>query len=284
VMISGFLLLDPSKNESMSTFYKKRASRILAPLLFWSIFYSAWGEIRDILHQQPVSPSLLIEHLLVGKPHYHLWYLYMTLGLYIFTPYLRNLLRSVTDREAWIFCILLLLLSVLNTIAKHFYFGIDSLFTNMFLSYLGIFLAGHLIGKFTRILHKQTLILAFLLSVTVSCIGFYSFSRVGVLEASLYFYDILGIPILIAALTIFPILKNIDQPIINRTLLAKLVPLSLGIYLIHPAILETLNYLGLKPTDYISLFSIPIISVIVFVMSAVVVFLITKIPYIKKVV
>lgn len=39
VMISGGLLLVPGKKESLALFYKKRLSRILVPLIFWSILY-----------------------------------------------------------------------------------------------------------------------------------------------------------------------------------------------------------------------------------------------------
>ena len=40
VMVSGALLLNPNKMESMETFYKKRLSRILIPLLFWATYCS----------------------------------------------------------------------------------------------------------------------------------------------------------------------------------------------------------------------------------------------------
>ena len=43
VMVSGYLLLDPSKQEDFRTFYKKRANKILIPTIFWSIFYLIWA-------------------------------------------------------------------------------------------------------------------------------------------------------------------------------------------------------------------------------------------------
>src|SRR3712207_2098915 len=39
VMVSGLLLLDPSKNESIRLFYRKRTRRVLVPLLFWTMFF-----------------------------------------------------------------------------------------------------------------------------------------------------------------------------------------------------------------------------------------------------
>lgn len=46
VMLSGALLLHPNKQESLSVFYKKRLSRILVPLIFWSLFYLLWASLK----------------------------------------------------------------------------------------------------------------------------------------------------------------------------------------------------------------------------------------------
>ena len=39
VMISGALLLNPSREESISLFLKKRLTKILVPLILWSLIY-----------------------------------------------------------------------------------------------------------------------------------------------------------------------------------------------------------------------------------------------------
>nr|WP_308217632.1 acyltransferase family protein [Paenalcaligenes niemegkensis] len=43
VMISGVLLLNPDKQESVKRFYLRRARRILPATLFWTVFYLLWG-------------------------------------------------------------------------------------------------------------------------------------------------------------------------------------------------------------------------------------------------
>ena len=40
VMISGYFLLDPRKDESISVFFKKRAARILIPIISWFVAFS----------------------------------------------------------------------------------------------------------------------------------------------------------------------------------------------------------------------------------------------------
>lgn len=55
VMISGALLLSPEKAEPLGLFYKKRASRILFPLVFWSLFYMLWDFLRNLLKGESKS-------------------------------------------------------------------------------------------------------------------------------------------------------------------------------------------------------------------------------------
>ena len=55
VMISGALLLDNKNEESLSKFYSKRLSRVLIPILFWSIMYLGLTFIHGLLDQNPPS-------------------------------------------------------------------------------------------------------------------------------------------------------------------------------------------------------------------------------------
>ncbi len=48
-MVSGALLLDPHKKEALSTFYMKRLSRILIPILFWSAFFLLWTFVKGYI-------------------------------------------------------------------------------------------------------------------------------------------------------------------------------------------------------------------------------------------
>ncbi|MFC2063832.1 acyltransferase, partial [Chloroflexota bacterium] len=107
VMVSGALLLNPSRKEDLNTFYRKRLSRILLPILFWSVFYILitirFGEYW--LGHSPSFSSILMD-LAAGKPFFHLWFLYMILGLYLFTPFLRKIVENTTRKELRLFVIL----------------------------------------------------------------------------------------------------------------------------------------------------------------------------------
>src|SRR5687768_16379820 len=47
VMISGSLLLAPKRDEPMGDFLRRKVGRIMAPLIFWALFYSAWTAYKD---------------------------------------------------------------------------------------------------------------------------------------------------------------------------------------------------------------------------------------------
>ena len=116
VMISGALLLNPSKIESLRAFYAKRVSRILIPVMFWSaVFLLRWASNSAMGDQEMLALELL-KRLLSGKPHDHMWFLYMIIFLYLFTPFFRKIVANSTRRELVIFVVATFLISIANGI------------------------------------------------------------------------------------------------------------------------------------------------------------------------
>ncbi|MBY4734000.1 acyltransferase family protein [Cupriavidus pauculus] len=90
-MLSGATLLP--KAEAISVFLRKRAARILAPLLLWSIFYLWWLDING------VDTGNWLVAIVRGPTMYHLWYFYAVIGLYMFVPVIRKFYQGATDVE-----------------------------------------------------------------------------------------------------------------------------------------------------------------------------------------
>ena len=86
ILISGALLLRPRHSESIRFFFRKRALRILPPLVIWSFLYLIYEGVRG---QLTVGVGGAIASLLQQPAYGHLWFLYMILGLYLMTPMLR---------------------------------------------------------------------------------------------------------------------------------------------------------------------------------------------------
>jgi surface polysaccharide O-acyltransferase-like enzyme len=94
VMLSGALIL--GKQEDTRSFFKKRFSKLLFPFAFWVAAYINW-RIFYIGEVLPVDK--LIISIFTGPVYYHLWYLYMVMGLYLVTPVLRKLLKVIEHHE-----------------------------------------------------------------------------------------------------------------------------------------------------------------------------------------
>ncbi len=104
VMISGVLMLTPSRNEPLGVFLRRRGLRILPPLLFWSAIYlGAHALIINHLHLQGMPAHFALddalELLAYGAPADHLWYLCMLPGLYLLVLPWRDWVRRVSPAQ-----------------------------------------------------------------------------------------------------------------------------------------------------------------------------------------
>jgi surface polysaccharide O-acyltransferase-like enzyme len=280
VMISGAVLLDPRKKEDLKTFYIKRLSKIFIPILFWSLFFLLWAMLKGFIKAEPLSLAYLVRKLISGKPHYHMWFLYMIIPLYLFTPFFRKILVNSTRSEITTLVIIAMFLSVLSGIGNKE----SPLFTNWFLSYIPFFFLGYLIRSDERNLSKLILWGVFIVSFTLTAVGCYVVASRKGLDAGLYFYNYTGITVVPMSVSVMYLLKSWTLPIGNVALTRKLSLLTLGVYLIHPVILETIQYLGYGPFIFYPAISIPLIAIVVFCLSLIGAWLIYKTPYLSHVI
>jgi surface polysaccharide O-acyltransferase-like enzyme len=142
VMISGALLLGHSHKESFTQFYRKRSSRVIIPLVFWTAAYFAF--ISHYYGQIELKTALI--SIVLGKPYWHLWYLYMLVGLYIITPFLRTYVASSSIKERYALIIVIFTFAALNAALNYFVFNniisdMQTVFT-MFVPYVGYYICG----------------------------------------------------------------------------------------------------------------------------------------------
>jgi surface polysaccharide O-acyltransferase-like enzyme len=284
VMISGMLLLDNAKDEPLRVFYRKRLSRILVPLLFWTLFYLLFRYFGEpLVHGKPVSILTLAGSVLNGVPYAHLWYLYMLVGLYLLVPFLRKIAWHSTRNELLFLCSALFALSILGEVFISYYFNIDLPATFKFIFYLPYFLAGYLISRTTFNPSALILGMVFILSVALTSVGYhYSLRPDGTSNG--YFYQNLSITVAPMSISIMFLLKRFRVPIISPAFSDKLALLSLGVYLIHPFFLELLNFFGLAAKSFNPLSAIPSIAILIFILASIASLLISKITLVNKII
>jgi len=89
LMISGTLALDENKDFNC----RKKIFSLLIPWFSWSFFYAfAYNVVLPILKREQFSFLGFINAFIKG--HYHLWYMWAIIGLYLITPILRQFVKK----------------------------------------------------------------------------------------------------------------------------------------------------------------------------------------------
>ena len=216
---------------------------------------------------------------------YHMWFLYMLICLYLFTPFLRITIKNTPKKEQIIFVVILFTMSIINRVFNVFYPCNSKLFINWVLLYLPYFISGHLIREMGKNPNKILLILFFSLSAILTALGLFFLSRAKGLGNGLYFYDYLSITVVPMSISMLLLLKTITKPIIiNSSFTHKLAQLVLGVYLIHPIFIDIFKCFGISGLIFNPLISILLISFLVFVFSLITAKLISIIPYFNRII
>lgn len=282
VMISGALLLDPNKEEPITTFYKKRISRILMPIIAWSLAYLTWVALKTLLSGREITVADLATRLLSGKPYYHMWFLYMILGLYLFVPFFRMVTRLASKKEILLLTGIAFLISATNYAHDEMHSTEPGLFISWFLSYIPYFFAGYLVRIDDNAYPKALLWLAFFASVALTSYGCYMAAEKAGLAAGLYFYGYLSITVIPMSISAIYLLKATSAPPQKENLAKKLSALTLGVYLVHPMVLEIMQQLGFGVETFHVAISIPIVSSAVFLVSLIITEIIERTPYLRR--
>lgn len=279
VMVSGALLLDTGKKEDILGFYRKRASRILLPIAFWSAVYIGWNHRAAIADIKMMD---VVASLARGWPHYHLWFLFMIACLYLVVPFMRVLVVGARRGDLWWLVALAFLFAGINEAYRVFQGGQAGLFTNWFLSYLPYFLCGHLIRTSPWQPPVRWLVAGLAAAVAVTAVGCFLLGRAKGLDKGMYFYGYLSISVIPMSMGVMLLLKRLAGSSAAEGWLKRIAPLTLGAYLVHPMFLEAIREFLFKPESRLPLVSIPLLSILVFGASLAVAFIFMKLPVLKR--
>lgn len=300
VMLSGALLLQPSKNESLSTFFKKRWERIGPPFFFWGALYFIW---LYFVENNAITVNSIIQGYLTG-PYFQFWYIYMLAGLYLLTPILRIVIAHADDKLIKYFVALWVLgASIIPVIS---YFTVYDLNSTVFTitGWVGYYILGFYLLKVK--LPRLLIVGLLLLGVSLAAIGtvYMSFNVGG--TDSYYFQDYLSPTMILASVMAFLLLKNIKAPTKKIAItptnegfknqqsqsskFSKFIHLlsenTLPIFLFHLMVIEILQrgFLGFTINGSVinSIIGVPLITIITLFLCLVVIVPLKKVPLLKK--
>lgn len=297
VMLSGSLLLSPTKEESIGDFLSKRMLRVAIPFLFWSAVYLAYdfrGFIRD--HKMPWWPDVW-HQFLFKDVYFHLWFIPMILGLYFLTPTFRVFLKAAKRVDIEYFLVFWFYVSVLQVNFSQFflvkYIG--------WLAYIGYFMLGYYIKNYT-IKSKYLLYGAAWVSLIVTIFGtwFLSLYYHGFNHETAIFYLYLSPNVIFMGAALFMYWKDYDWasfairfPNIDR-FVHWFSGLSFGVYLVHALILDVFKngYLfgiTLSSSRFFNIeghpyWCVPLFVIVTTGLSLALIWLMTRVPGLKKLV
>lgn len=182
-LLSGFLLLKNYANKmSVSHFYKKRFTRILPLFIGWSYIYF-------ILQENSINPYEFAAAILNGPVYYHLWFIYILLGLYLVTPFLGSIIVQADYKTVAKFVIFSIIIYTFVPILR--YFRIDeSLYAYLVPFWLVYFISGYLLKRFLAQYENPSVkILLGIYAVCAIAIFFLSFFKEDFASSNYFIFD-----------------------------------------------------------------------------------------------
>lgn len=284
IMISGALFLN--RDISIKKLYSKYILRLVIVFIVWSIFYA-------FLNYDSVE--LFVETFLYG--YYHMWFILRLLGLYICIPIIKLIVKD--KKITKYFLILAFVFEFLiSTLYLFKYFGITSLNSvvtciyeysvqikpSIILGYTSYFILGYYLNNID--LNKKQRIIIYILGIIgfIATIVLNSLVSIIGKETLVVFNGDFSINVLLETIAIFTFFKYSNFKNIKlNSLFSKLSTYTLGIYLVHPFILEQIdNILGLNSLTFDPIVSTILVSLIVMFISTIISFILHKIPIIKE--
>jgi len=281
VMVTGALLLH--REYEIGDFLKRRLTRVVAPFLFWSLVYvwyswyneeisfgnDAWANIKQVLH------------LLKYGSAYHLWYVYMLIGLYFFIPVISKFVRNASEKEILYFLIVWMAVMLFTQpYLSRYNPAVDM---HYFAGYAGYLVLGHYLAfKDFNVKHLRLwMIILFIFSIALIAAGSWMIIP-NPKWTGTTFYEPVNPAVVILSASIFIVVKLTlpkVPPIVTR-IRDFAGRYNYGIYLGHALVLYFLDDLfGISYKLCTPIIAIPLTALICFLITLLLVFIINKIPF-----
>jgi surface polysaccharide O-acyltransferase-like enzyme len=301
VMISGVFHLAPNKNgvsfkDEMNIIFKK-VLRIGCAITFWGLAYNFINTLgKYIINKEPFTVFGVIKTfgvIVFGPAWYHLWFLYMLMGLYLMTPVLRCFIKNCGREHIEYLLVLFFIVGTcipfMNGLLNRFplfkgraiYFPAAEL-----TGYIGYYTAGYYFANY-RIKNKAEIcfyVLAVLSALfTASATAFVSIQKNEPM-GGLYGYFLPNT--MFAAYGVFLFFQRIfrgkDFPAKIEKIIVKISKDTFGIYLIHALVIQVFGIIGINTIIITPVIAIPVISLMVIILSEIGTIIMGKIPTVNK--
>lgn len=277
-MISGALLLD-TKSEAPLKSLKKRLVKQGIPFVVWSILYVF---VRIAMKKIPFGLQAFTS-LLQEPAYYQFWFMYALLAIYLLTPALSVLVQNMTRTVYRYVLGIWLVFSVIQpTLA--WYFPALQLSDHVGLvlceGYLGYFLLGHYLKKYGSTISKKAAIWLMVSGCVIAVVlTWIEYAFAGEKDLGIFCASYLTPGVVLAASGAFLLFQN--QVFKPKKLITGLSDISIGIFYVHMLVITAFEYVGFSGADNLMICLLK--SVSAFAVSAIISFVISKIPGMRKI-
>ncbi|MET4562476.1 acyltransferase [Lysinibacillus parviboronicapiens] len=287
LMISGALLLGRTE-EPLGIFFKKRANKILLPFIAWSIIYYAWATYMW-------SPGYSWKEFFImffnNQIYYHLWYFYALIGIYLLAPIVNIFVNHASKQMIGYVVVLWILF---YGVLRYYSYIVSNEFTLFFplSEYIGFFLLGYYLAAFelTKKWRIGIYVLGFIGAMETVLRTNVLTAEQGQFTSYAFSYSSPNVIAMSVALFVFVkywVNRKAARGTYRTSGIIKLIgQTSFGVYLVHAMILDKVrpyffedDELFLKP-----IMAIPMQVFIILVLSTMIVWIIQKIPLVKRIV
>lgn len=279
LMITGTLLLN--NKDTLKDFINKRLRRVLYPLLFWSVIYFIWSKIDVITSTDFFSLLADFVKALSRGASFHFWYIYTIIGVYLFIPIFKKWVLTSSKREIEYFLIIWGVTLLYNPYTIKFLPNFELIYFSRFIGYV---LLGYYVDKYI-VANKKSLFIGMVFLIT-GITATYFLTQIASDRSNTFvevFYDYLSPNVALSALGVFLIGQNFTY---RSHFSESLDKNSFGIYFIHIIIftktLRVIDVSNFENNALLLFIYIILNSIFVYFTSFIIIFLLSKILYLKK--
>lgn len=293
LFISGSLLLSREYHFNTKKFFLGNFLTLLVAYIGWLIIYHVVGFIQ----RGDFSPASLhdaVLNIIYGNASYHFWYIPMLLGIYLLLPIFRAVSLSGNRNVAYL-VILFLTIGVLFPTLFLFEFPYKYLLSSvvnripftLINHYAGYFFMGYLLSL---LLERKSIpkpkvigILFVVTGIVGALLGDWFLSkRDGFNSGAMNTLFTLSLCMTATGVYLFVCSIQLKENCSAFSILARVSGYTFGIYMIHPIILNIVNELSVNTGDFPTLITVPLNTVIVFLGSLFITFLLSLIPGVRR--
>ncbi|EJX1708278.1 acyltransferase family protein [Vibrio cholerae] len=279
VVLSGYLNIKDECSCSFSGFYKKKANRIIYALLFWTFFFVSLNAAKHLYIYGNINYKDLFNSILYGRPYYHLWFLYMLLGLYLVTPFISIIVQNLDRKKIYYIICALFSIVILDDLYRR-YFSIDKgFFLTWFFSYLPYYILGYYLRDISFKANPLLCFLGYIISSLTMFFFIFYFDNDNIRSIVWSYFSIFTV---LGTMSFILFMMNISRK--SSMLVNNASKYMFGIYLIHPFFIDAFKFANVFDLKFNPIANIFLISLLVMALSLASVYFILWFKFLRKIV